>query len=103
MPGDRTVPRVSVIVPVRNRATLLSGTLEALRAQTCTEHEVLVVEDLLVLATADERGSRPRTEVDLDDLVIGQLQARRTTSTGTSTTGQSLAKHAMASTAPPPY
>ena len=45
MPGDRTVPRVSVIVPVRNRATLLSGTLEALRAQTCTEHEVLVVDD----------------------------------------------------------
>jgi signal transduction histidine kinase len=44
---------------------------------TATRMERLV-EDLLLLATAEERGPRPRSEVDLDDVVVGQLQPLRT-------------------------
>ena len=39
-----------------------------------------LVEDLLVLATAEERGPRRRVDVDLDDLVLAQLQPLRTSS-----------------------
>ena len=45
MAPERDRPRVSVIVPVRDRAALLAETLEALRAQTCADHEVIVVDD----------------------------------------------------------
>jgi glycosyltransferase involved in cell wall biosynthesis len=38
-------PRVSVIVPVRDRRVLLRRTLDALAAQTITDHEVIVVDD----------------------------------------------------------
>jgi signal transduction histidine kinase len=39
-----------------------------------------LVEDLLVLATAEEPGTQLRTEVDLDDVVLGQLEPLRATS-----------------------
>ena len=38
-------PRVSVVIPVRNRRDLLRRTLEALAAQTLQDHEVIVVDD----------------------------------------------------------
>jgi len=38
-------PRVSVIVPVRNRADLLAHLLDALAVQTCEAFEVIVVDD----------------------------------------------------------
>ena len=41
--GD--APQVAVIIPVRNRADLLSKTLAALRTQTLADHEVIVVDD----------------------------------------------------------
>ncbi|HEV3351769.1 MAG TPA: glycosyltransferase family A protein [Acidimicrobiales bacterium] len=40
-----TRPRVSVIVPVRNRRVLLRQALDALAAQTLSDHEVVVVDD----------------------------------------------------------
>jgi glycosyltransferase involved in cell wall biosynthesis len=45
--GDTSVtaPRASVIVPVRDRRQLLGATLDALAAQTFTEHEVIVIDD----------------------------------------------------------
>jgi signal transduction histidine kinase len=39
-----------------------------------------LVEDLLVLATAEEQGTRPRGQVDLDEVVLRQLQPVRATS-----------------------
>lgn len=39
------VPRVSVIIPVRNRRDLLGATLRALSEQTVADHEVIVVDD----------------------------------------------------------
>lgn len=38
-------PRVSVILPVRNRRRLLRSTLDALAAQTLSDHEVVVIDD----------------------------------------------------------
>jgi glycosyltransferase involved in cell wall biosynthesis len=44
--GDTQVdPRVSVIIPVRNRRDLLGATLDALGAQTVADHEVIVIDD----------------------------------------------------------
>ncbi len=40
-----SAPRVSVIVPVRNRRDLLRATLDALAKQVLTDHEVIVVDD----------------------------------------------------------
>ena len=40
-----TAPRVSVVVPVRNRRELLRRLLDALAQQTLTDHEVVVVDD----------------------------------------------------------
>jgi GT2 family glycosyltransferase len=39
------VPRVSVVVPVRDRRALLRQTLDALARQTLADHEVVVVDD----------------------------------------------------------
>jgi signal transduction histidine kinase len=39
-----------------------------------------LVEDLLVLATAEEQRAAPRTDVDLDELVLRQLEPLRATS-----------------------
>jgi glycosyltransferase involved in cell wall biosynthesis len=50
--GD--APRVSVIVPVRDRRDLLRRTLDALAAQTMTDHEVIVVDDGSTDGSADE-------------------------------------------------
>jgi glycosyltransferase involved in cell wall biosynthesis len=47
-------PRVSVIVPVRDRRDLLRRTLDALAAQTMTDHEVLVVDDGSTDGSAEE-------------------------------------------------
>jgi glycosyltransferase involved in cell wall biosynthesis len=43
-PGDQA-PRVSVVVPVRNRRILLRDLLEALGRQTFTDFEVVIVDD----------------------------------------------------------
>ena len=53
-------PRVSVIIPVRNRRTLLRRTLDALAAQTLTDHEVIVVDD------GSSDGSDEEAEHDAD-------------------------------------
>jgi glycosyltransferase involved in cell wall biosynthesis len=41
----RTAPRVSVIVPVRDRRDLLGPCLDSLAEQTLADHEVIVVDD----------------------------------------------------------
>jgi cellulose synthase/poly-beta-1,6-N-acetylglucosamine synthase-like glycosyltransferase len=51
-PGQERV-RVSVIVPVRDRAELLGDTLQALAAQTYTDLEVIVIDDGSVDGSAD--------------------------------------------------
>ena len=57
-------PRVSVIVPVRNRRTLLRELLDALAAQTYRDFEVIVVDDGSIdgapdEVVADRRAGRP--------------------------------------------
>lgn len=47
-------PRVSVVVPVRDRRALLRRTLDALAAQTVVDHEVLVVDDGSTDGSGDE-------------------------------------------------
>jgi signal transduction histidine kinase len=49
------------------------------RLSTSSRRMGRLVEDLLVLATAEESGARRNNEVDLDDVVLGQLEALRTT------------------------
>ncbi len=39
------LPKVTVVIPVRNRGDLLGGTLDALARQTLADHEVIVVDD----------------------------------------------------------
>src|SRR5262245_7793071 len=55
-------------------ATNWSGLIERLSATNARLERL--VEDLLVLATAEEQGTRRRTEVDLDDIVLRQLEPR---------------------------
>ena len=43
--GQHGAPRVSVIVPVKDRAAMLGDLLDALARQTCTDLEVIVVDD----------------------------------------------------------
>ena len=43
--GSLIMPLFSVIIPTYNRATLLARTLASVRAQTCTDYEVIVVDD----------------------------------------------------------
>ena len=65
--GAKTVgapPRVSVVVPVRNRRSLLRVTLDALARQTFGDYEVIVVDDGSddgsdQEALADEEAGRP--------------------------------------------
>lgn len=51
--GERR-PRVSVVVPVRDRRELLRRLLDALAEQTVTDHEVVVVDDHSTDGSADE-------------------------------------------------
>jgi glycosyltransferase involved in cell wall biosynthesis len=44
-PALSVAPRISVIVPTKNRRRLLRRLLDALAAQTFTDHEVIVVDD----------------------------------------------------------
>ena len=79
-PPATTQPSVSVVVPVRNRRALLRQCLDALAAQTVSDHEVIVVDDgstdgSATEAEADaERGRRVRV---LHTPGIGAVGARR--------------------------
>src|SRR5690349_507624 len=44
-PQSTNAPAVSVIVPTRNRADLLEGTLNGVRAQSWADYEVVVIDD----------------------------------------------------------
>jgi glycosyltransferase involved in cell wall biosynthesis len=55
------IPRVSVIVPVRDRRVLLGKLLDCLAAQTVTDHEVIVVDDGSTDGSKQEVESRVRT------------------------------------------
>jgi glycosyltransferase involved in cell wall biosynthesis len=57
-----SAPRVSVIVPVRDRRALLASTLDALAAQTLVDHEVIVVDDGSVDGSGDEARARVGTQ-----------------------------------------
>lgn len=54
-------PRVSVIVPVRDRRDLLRRMLDALAAQTLTDHEIIVVDD----GSEDGSGDEARQDAAL--------------------------------------
>jgi glycosyltransferase involved in cell wall biosynthesis len=43
--GDGPAPRFSVVVPTFNRRDTLAATLESVRAQSCTDWELIVVDD----------------------------------------------------------
>jgi hypothetical protein len=55
----RMTPRVSVVVPVRNRRALLRDLLDALAGQTESDHEVIVVDD------GSSDGSGEEAELDI--------------------------------------
>jgi hypothetical protein len=59
--GDgAAAPSVSVVVPVRDRRALLRDLLDALAAQTLTDHEVIVVDD----GSTDGSGEEARADAD---------------------------------------
>lgn len=65
---DSTVPRVSVVVPTHNRPALLREALASIAAQTCTDWEVVVVDD----------GSTPPIDAAaLEAVVNGRLRLVR--------------------------
>ena len=57
------MPRVSVIVPVRNRRPLLRALLDGLDAQTLTDHEVIVADNGSTDGAPDEAEGRTRVRV----------------------------------------
>lgn len=74
-----TGPRVSVIVPVRNRRDLLAKLLDSLAAQTITEYEVIVVDDGSSDGSGNEAHERARAGapvVVLDGAGRGAVEAR---------------------------
>lgn len=74
------MPRVSVVVPVRNRRDLLARMLDGLEAQTFRDFEVLVVDDGSTDGCGDEARSRLLRELDvrvLDSGGLGAVEARR--------------------------
>lgn len=58
---DSTAPRVSVVVPTHNRPDLLREALASIAAQTCTDWEVVVVDD----------GSTPPIDASALEAVVG--------------------------------
>lgn len=54
-------PKVSVVVPVRDRRVLLGRLLDCLAVQTVVDHEVIVVDDGSVDGSGDEARSRADT------------------------------------------
>ena len=74
-------PRISVIVPVKNRRLLLRALLDALAAQTLKDHEVIVVDDHSDDGTpgeveVDSRAGRPVRLVT--NAGVGAYAGRRT-------------------------
>jgi glycosyltransferase involved in cell wall biosynthesis len=72
-------PRVSVIVPVRDRATLLAGALDGLARQTFDDFEVVVIDDGSTDGSGDVARSfadRMRVNVVRTD-GVGAVDARR--------------------------
>lgn len=55
--GSRAAPRVSVVVPVRDRCEFLGGLFDALDRQTFTDFEVVIVDD----GSTDGSGDAART------------------------------------------
>jgi len=77
--SSNSVPRVSVIVPVRDRRELLGKLLDCLAAQTVTDHEVVIVDDASSDGSKQEaqqraRGGEPITV--LDGAGRGAVEAR---------------------------
>lgn len=58
---DSTAPRVSVVVPTHNRPALLREALASIAAQTCTDWEVIVVDD----------GSTPPIDAAALEAIVG--------------------------------
>lgn len=77
--SGRSAPRVSVIVPVRNRRDLLARLLASLDRQSCSDFEAIVVDDgsddgAAELAEATAVGGRPVTVVRTGG--VGAVAAR---------------------------
>ena len=74
------MPRVSVVVPVRNRRDLLARMLDGLEAQTFRDFEVVVVDDGSTDGCGDEARSRLDAGLEvrvLDSGARGAVEARR--------------------------
>lgn len=74
------MPRVSVVVPVRNRRDLLSRMLDGLEGQTFRDFEVIVVDDGSTDCCGDEARSRLASGLEvrvLDSGGRGAVEARR--------------------------
>jgi cellulose synthase/poly-beta-1,6-N-acetylglucosamine synthase-like glycosyltransferase len=64
-PDLRTRPRVSVIVPTRNRRPLLRDLLDGLARQTFADHEVIVVDDGSTDGSAEEVQARAQAGMNV--------------------------------------
>jgi len=79
--APRPSPRVSVIVPVRDRRVLLGKLLDCLAAQTVRDHEVIVVDDGSTDGSkedAEARGRAGQPVVVRDGRGHGAVEARCT-------------------------
>lgn len=87
MPGDKRAPRVTVVIPTFNRASLLRESIESVLAQSFTDFELLVADNgstddtpRLVASIEDPRVGADRLETNIG--MIGNLDRSLRMGTG---------------------
>src|SRR5205814_7529317 len=87
MPGDKRAPRVTVVIPTFNRASLLRESIESVLAQSFTDFELLVADNgstddtpRLVASIEDPRVGADRLETNIG--MIGNLDRSLSMGTG---------------------